>query len=145
MSKEKKAQHREFVQSVITRMNANSFQIKGLMITLVAAFLGIYASNSNSTFIIIPLPIVLLFWFLDAYYLQLERKFRGIYNDICDITPENEKKTKINFLMNPNLYKGGSFTFWNVFTSRSILPLYLSILVSLLCLYLYLRCSCILQ
>jgi len=144
MSKEKKAQHREFVQSVITRMNTNSFQLKGLMITLVAAFLGIYASNSNATFITIPLPIVLLFWFLDAYYLQLERKFRGIYNDICDITPENEKKTKITFLMNPTLYKGGSFTFWKVFTSRTILPLYLSIIISLLCLYLYLRCTCIL-
>ncbi|WP_299059555.1 hypothetical protein [uncultured Polaribacter sp.] len=142
MSKEKKAQHREFVQSVITRMNANSFQIKGLMITLVAAFLGIYASNSNITFIIIPLPIVLLFWFLDAYYLQLERKFRGIYNDICDLNTDQKKTTKI-FEMNPTLYSGKKFNYWDVFfKSPAISPLYLSVIIGLIILYFYIKCSC---
>lgn len=141
MSKEKKAQHREFVQSVITRMNTNSFQLKGLMITLVAAFLGIYASNSNITFIIIPLPIVLLFWFLDAYYLQLERKFIGIYNDICDLNTEPKKTTRI-FEMNPNLYTGKKYSYWNVFfKSPAISPLYSCVLVFLLFLYFYIKCN----
>jgi hypothetical protein len=137
----KKTQHREFVQSVITRMNTNSFQIKGLTVTIVAAFLGIYASNPKVLFILIPIPIVFIFWLLDSYYLQLERKFRGIYNDICDITPDKEKKTNTVFLMNPNLYNGGDFSFWNVFKSSTIFPLYFIILLSLLGLYFYLRCN----
>jgi hypothetical protein len=141
MEESKKAQHREFVQSVITRMNTNSFQIKGLMITLVAAFLGIYASNSNITFIIIPIPIVLLFWLLDACYLQLERKFRGIYKDICDLNTELKRTTQI-FEMNSKLYKGGDYNYFKVLFSTTILPLYLSIIICLFVLHYYLSCSC---
>ena len=38
-----KIKHLEFIQSTITRMNQNSFQIKGWMITLVSALLAHYA------------------------------------------------------------------------------------------------------
>lgn len=138
----KKSQHREFIQLTITRMNTNSFQIKSLAITIVAAFLGIYASNPKTLFLIIPVPIVFLFWFLDAYYLQLERKFRGIYNDVCNITPEAEKKTKKTFLMDTSLYQGGDYSFFNVFKSSTILPLYFIIIISLIGLFFYLKCSC---
>lgn len=134
-------QHREFVQNVVTRMNTNSFQIKGLAITIVAAFLGIYASNPQVLFILIPIPTILLFWCLDAYNLQLERKFRGIYNDICDLTPENEKKTKKVYEMNPNLYKGGKFSYFDVFKSPTIFPLYFVIIVCLSGIYFYLSCK----
>lgn len=143
MSKLKKAQHREFVQSVITRMNANSFQLKGLMITLVAAFLGVYASNSNMSvnFLLIPIPLVLLFWCLDAYYLQLERKFRAIYNDICDLNTEPKKTTRV-FEMNPKLYKGDDYRYFKVLFSPTILSLYTVLIVSLTIAYFALRCVC---
>ena len=42
---ENKIKHLEFIQSTITRMNQNSFQIKGWMITLVSALLALYASS----------------------------------------------------------------------------------------------------
>jgi hypothetical protein len=144
MSKLKKAQHREFVQSVITRKNANSFQIKGLMITLVAAFLGVFASNSKISvdFLLIPIPLVVLFWCLDAYYLQLERKFRGVYNDICDLNTEPKKTTKV-FEMNPTLYVGKRYNYFKVLFSVSLLPLYSMVLVSLSILFLILKCQCL--
>jgi len=34
-------QHLEFIQNVITRMNTNSFQIKGMAITIVSALIAI--------------------------------------------------------------------------------------------------------
>lgn len=143
MSKEKKAQHREFVQSVITRMNTNSFQLKGLMITLVAAFLGVYASSSKISvnFLLIPIPLVVLFWFLDAYYLQLERKFRGIYNDICNLNTEPKKTTQI-FEMNPKLYEGDDYSYIKVLFSKTLLSLYSIILVILGILFYVLKCVC---
>lgn len=142
MSKEKKAQHREFVQSVITRMNTNSFHLKGLMITLVSAFLGVYASSSEISvnFLLIPIPLVVLFWFLDAYYLQLERKFRGIYNDICDLNTEPKKTTRV-FEMNPKPYKKDDYRYFKVLFSTSILSLYLSIIICLFIIYYYLNCN----
>lgn len=142
MSKLKKAQHRAFVQSVITRMNANSFQIKGMSITIVAAFLGVYASNSKVLFILIPIPFVFLFWFLDAYYLQLERQFRGIYNDICNITPESTKKTKQIFVVNPKLYGGGNYRYFKVLFSPSIFSLYAVLIIGLTITYFALSCLC---
>jgi hypothetical protein len=40
-----KIKHLEFIQGVITRMNANSFQIKGWSVTITAALLALYASG----------------------------------------------------------------------------------------------------
>lgn len=42
--------HLEFIQNVITRMNTNSFQLKGWSIVIVADFLAIYASTKNNYF-----------------------------------------------------------------------------------------------
>ncbi|MDH7912079.1 hypothetical protein [Winogradskyella sp. SYSU M77433] len=137
---EKKSQHREFTQRVITRMNTNSFQIKGMMITIIAAFLAVYAANPKSIFIILPVPLVILFWFLDSYYLQMERKFRGIYKDICDLNKENEEKLTLKiFEMNPKLYKGGDYCFWKVLLWSSITVLYLITTISLIIMYLILE------
>ena len=44
---EDKLKHLEFIQNVITRMNTNSFQIKGWTVTIVSAVLAIYASTKN--------------------------------------------------------------------------------------------------
>lgn len=143
MSEEsKKAQHREFTQSVITRMNTNSFQLKGMMITIVSAFLAVYAANPIITFIILPIPIVILFWFLDAYYLQLERKFRGIYKDICDLTVETDKKTTKVFEMNPKLYKGKEYSYFLIFAWSSLTPLYITIIACLSIFYYVIKYNC---
>ena len=61
---EEKRQHLEFIQNVITRMNTNSFQIKGLAITIVTALMAIYASTKNVAFIFLGIPPTFLFWFL---------------------------------------------------------------------------------
>lgn len=144
MAETKKAQHREFVQAVITRMNTNSFQLKGMMITITAAFLAIYASNPKLIFIILPVPIACLFWFLDAYYLQLERKFRGVYNDICDLNEEGEdKKTTKIFEMNPSLYKGGDYSFWRVLLWSSLTVFYIVITTSLVIAYFMIKYNCL--
>ncbi|MRX40159.1 hypothetical protein GJU43_12800 [Flavobacterium sp. LC2016-23] len=131
MSKlEKKIQHREFVQNIITRMNANSFQIKSLTITIISAFLAIYATTTKELFLIIPIPIVVLFWFLDTYYLQQERKFKGIYNDITGLN--NNPITTNTYQISPNLYIGKEYNYWNAFSSKTLFPFYLLIIVFLL-------------
>lgn len=79
---EEKIKHLEFVQNVITRMNTNSFQLKGWMITIVSALLALYANSENVSYIFVAIAPVIIFWCLDAYYLQQERKFRGLYDDI---------------------------------------------------------------
>ena len=90
---EEKKQHLEFIQNVITRMNTNSFQIKGMAITIVSALMAIYATTTNVSFVFLGIVPTLLFWFLDAYYLQQERKFRGIYNNVAGLEKDVEIKS----------------------------------------------------
>jgi hypothetical protein len=51
MTKEK-IKHLEFIQNVITRMNKNSFQLKGWTVTIVSAILAIYVSTKNCYFVL---------------------------------------------------------------------------------------------
>ena len=76
---EEQIKHLEFIQDVVTRMNSNSFQIKGWCITILSALCAIYATEKNVAFIGIALLPTILFWWMDAYYLQQECKFRGLY------------------------------------------------------------------
>jgi hypothetical protein len=89
---EEKRQHLEFIQNVITRMNTNSFQIKGMAVTIVSALIAIYASTGNTAFIFLGIAPTVLFWFLDSYYLQQERKFRGVYNNVARLKNDVEIK-----------------------------------------------------
>lgn len=121
-----RVKHLELIQAVITRMNTNSFQIKGWCITIVSALLAIYASNKNESFILISASATLLFWFLDGYYLMQERKFRGLYNDVAEIsTPSEQIKL---FEMRTDLYTKGRFRYLISFSSKTIITFYLSII-----------------
>lgn len=122
--------HLEFIQGVINRMGSNSFQMKGWMITIVSALLALYSSSSIKAYLLFAILPTLLFWYLDSYYLQQERKFRGLYNDVAKV-PENPKEIK-PFAMPLNLYTGGKYSFLDVFTSETVLPLYAFVIVALL-------------
>jgi hypothetical protein len=68
--------------------------IKGWTITLVVATL-LLKEDKHKTFIAF-IPIV-VFWFLDAYFLRLERLYRRLYNWVKD----NRLKTQ-DFLFDLN-------------------------------------------
>jgi len=132
--------HLEFIQSVITRMNTNCFQIKGWNITVVAALLAVYASTKNELFILVSLLPNVTFWLLDTYYLMQERKFRALYEDVARIS-EDHKEIK-EFSMKTDLYKGGRFSYFDVLTSSTIVWLYPFLLLILIGTFIYLKWSC---
>ncbi|MDR0560014.1 MAG: hypothetical protein LBG92_07565 [Prevotellaceae bacterium] len=124
-----KRQHLEFIQNVITRMNTNSFQIKGMAVTIVSALLAIYVSTSNSAFVFLGIVPTILFWFLDSYYLQQERKFRGVYNNVAGLKNDVEIKP---YEMPIQKFQGEQYCFCKVFFSKTIAWLYGSIIFLLL-------------
>ncbi len=128
--------HLEFVQSIITRMNTNSFQIKSWSVTILAALLAVYASTKNELFILVSLIPTIVFWLLDTYYLMQERKFRGLYKDISGVS-NNPQNIKL-FEMRPDLYKSGEYSFFNVFRSGTIISLYLPLVLFIAGSYCYL-------
>lgn len=136
---ENKIKHLEFIQSVITRMNQNSFQIKGWMITIVSALLALYASSANVEYILIAIAPAFMFWFLDAYYLQQERKLRGVYNDVAGLTSDSERIEIKDFEMPIHQYRHGKYCYFNVLLSKTIVPLYGVIIVGLITGYIILH------
>ena len=130
---ENKIKHLEFIQAIITRMNSNSFQIKNWAITIIAAFLALYASGSNPEYILAAIVPTLVFWLLDAYYLQQERMFRALYNDVAT------ERRAADFRMPINEY-GQSF--WSTFFSRTIWVLYSVGILFLILLYCCKRSTC---
>jgi len=134
---DEKLKHLEFIQNVITRMNTNSFQIKGWTVTIVAAILALYASTKNSYFVLAGMFPTLVFWFLDTYYLTQERKFRGLYDDVAGVS-ENPKDLKL-FAMRPDLYTGDKYSYWTVFWSTTIWKMYLSLIIVLGGLFAFLK------
>ena len=126
-----KIKHLEFIQSTITRMNQNSFQIKGWMITLVSALLALYVSSEKVVYILIAIVPVVVFWFLDAYYLQQERRFRGVYNDVAGLSPDDSRINVREFEMPIQKYQCGKYCYLNALFSKTILPLYGLIIIGL--------------
>lgn len=123
-----KTEHLKMIQEVITRMNTNSFQIKGWTISLVSALLALYINSSKVAYIFIALIPVIILWILDSYYLQQERRFRALYNDVVNDETDNIKK----FTMSIDKYKTCEYCIMKAVASITILPLYLILAVGLI-------------
>ncbi len=131
-----KLKHLEFIQNVITRMNTNSFQIKGWAITIVSATLALYASTKNECFVLVGVLPSLLFWFLDAYYLTQEKRFRLLYTDVAGIT-KYQSDLRL-FTMDIEPYKKEK-PFCKAFCSDTIKYLYMPVIIMLICIFIYLK------
>lgn len=79
----------EFIQGIVNRLAANSFQLKGWSVFIVAAILGVGSIEGTSNIAILAILPVLVFWGLDGYYLWQERLFRLLYDHVRRLNAEN--------------------------------------------------------
>jgi len=106
------------IQNIIDRQASNSFKIKGWTVTLVVVAL-LFRSNNFELFIgYIPL---IGFWYLDAYYLKQERKFRELYNWVRENRPENDD---YHFDMNPSRFEDNVRNTADLMVTKSMLYFY---------------------
>lgn len=121
------------LQTVINRMATNSANCKTWCITLVSAIAVVISSEDKPACIWIALIPLVLFLFLDAYYLGLERGFISRYNEFIKKV-QNKDATVIDlYVVIP--IRGFSNTFcaiFRAFGSFSIWPFYGLLFVMLL-------------
>lgn len=79
---EKKMKHLEMIEAVIEGMGNNSFQLKGWAVTLVALVGALAAQGSDKRFFLLAFVPLFAFWFLDSFYLQMERKYKVLYKRV---------------------------------------------------------------
>lgn len=72
------------LQGVISRMASNSASCKTWCVTLVSAIFVLAVGTENPGVLLVAWFPVALFFLLDAYYLSLERDFRGIQEDFLE-------------------------------------------------------------
>lgn len=87
-----KIAHLQMIQGVIDRMGGNLFYLRGWSITLLAGLFAISTSELLKVAVWAPLlffVLLILFWIYDAYFLSLERKYRGLYDKVRNM-PEEE-------------------------------------------------------
>ena len=87
----------DIIQDIVKRMAFNSFMIKGWAITLIVVALLLKGAKYQILIAFIPL---LVFWFLDAYFLWQERMYRKLYEWVI----HNRLKTD-EYLFDMNAYR----------------------------------------
>ncbi len=79
---ESKIRHLEMIQGVINRMAGNSFSLKGWAVTLVAGIFALSSKDADKLYFLVAYIPVVVFWWLDAYYLLQERLNRSLYEKV---------------------------------------------------------------
>jgi len=127
-----KIKHLEFIQNVITRMNSNSFLIKGWAMTLVSALFALAAKDSNINFVLVSYVVIPVFWVLDGFFIATERQYRDLYAEVAKKT-----ESDIDFNMNASEYNTGNRTWLAGIFSKTLIPFYgISIVATLLVMFL---------
>lgn len=127
----------DLIQNITKQMASNSFMIKGWTITLVVATLLL--KNDNNKVMIAYIPLI-VFWYLDSYFLRQERMYRKLYNWVI----ENRLKTD-EHLLNMNAYRFSSEvnSIGRIMISRTLLSFYgsLFLLLTSFIIYLFINSS----
>ena len=95
---ENKQAHLAMIQAVITRMEGNSFLLKGWSVILVSALFALAASDKNHFFAVLALFPATAFWVLDGYFLWQERLFRKLYDQV-----RAQDEVNVDFSMNTSV------------------------------------------
>jgi len=133
---EKKLKHLEFLQNIITRMNTNSFMIKGWSVTLVSALFALAADKANLKFVFVAYIPAIIFWALDGFFLSQEKQYRKLYEEVSA-----KDETSIDFNLNASKFNTGDQTWLCSAFTKTLVPFHGALLsvVTLLTLGLVLR------
>lgn len=122
-----KFKHLDYIHNTINRMSGNSFIIKGWTISIVTIIFIFSDKNMNGKFLLISAIAVIMFWYLNGFFLQQERKYRALYDRVRNLS-ENE----IDFSMSTEDFKTGKYSLVSGVFGKTIWPLYSVILIMII-------------
>jgi hypothetical protein len=74
--------HLEMLQGLIARVSGQGATLKNYCITLTVAVCGFGFTTEKALVVLLALGPVTIFALLDAQYLRIERRFRGLFNKV---------------------------------------------------------------
>jgi hypothetical protein len=108
------------MQNIINRFTIQSFAIKGFSFSFLGLVYDTYYEVPSLVLGATLIVGVLIFWYLDSFYLKMEKIYREMEKKVKKEGIEN-----INFNYSDDFYNGISKkNIFNVMFSKTILPLY---------------------
>lgn len=83
---ESRIRYLEAIQRIVDRLSNISFILKGWAVSLVVGLMALAATGTNHGYVAIAYIPIVVFWFLDAYFLMMERQYRGLFKDNSDLS-----------------------------------------------------------
>lgn len=124
----KKQKQLSKIRSKITKLNQNSFVVKGISLTIVIAFLVFIRQLSQFKYAFLLIAGLMLLCILDTHYLQTERRYKKMY----ELT-EDKEEDMIDFDMKiTDMQKNKHNSFFVCLFSKSIILFYLPLILILL-------------
>ncbi|MGY6648096.1 hypothetical protein [Wenyingzhuangia sp. IMCC45574] len=128
----------DLVQNIISRMASNSFLLKAWLVSLVAILLAlnketIVATNLNIFSVIIIIP-VLIFWYLDAFFLHKEKCYIKLYEWIIN---NRETSDQYKYDLNYKRFINEEKSIFRIMLSETLVLFYGLIVICLIFLTLY--------
>lgn len=128
------------LQGVINRMAGNSASCKNWCVSIVTAILVFSTSTKQAQSVWVALLPCILFAWLDAYYLSIERQVVQLYRET--VKKVQNGTISIDDLYNIKINTRGFKGFTNsltAFDSPSILPFYLLTAISIIVLAIWIK------
>lgn len=125
-----KIKHLELIQAVVSRMSANSFLLKGWSIVVVSALFALSEKEPGKILTILALFPSVAFWYLDGYFLSLEKSYRGLYDHVRGVDPQ-----EVDFNMNASEFSGGVRRYVMAPFYPSVAIFHLSVVIAIVAIY----------
>lgn len=128
----------DLIQSVINRMANNSFLLKGWLVSLIAVVLAlskdtIVATNLNYFCLILLLPVV-VFWYLDAFFLHKEKCYRKLYEWVIE---NRQSSNEFLYSLNYKRFENKVDNVFKIMFSKTLWPFYGLIILLLFSITIY--------
>lgn len=124
---DKEILHKEIdlIQGVISRMANNSFLLKGWLISLIAVILALtkdtlLTDDIKYLSLILILPVI-VFWYLDAFFLHKEKCYRKLYEWVIKNRSISEEHL---YSLDYSRFKNEVKSIFRIMFSKTLFPFY---------------------
>lgn len=119
MDKESLHKEIDLIQACINRMASNSFLLKGWTISIIAVVLALAEKTLNPALLsaILLIPII-SFWYLDSFFLRIERMYRKMYEWVLEKRKVNDDAFQYD--LNPRRFEDQVDSIWKIMCSTTL-------------------------
>jgi hypothetical protein len=107
--------HLEMVQGVVARLANYGATLKNYCLTLTTAVCGFAITLQRPLVALLALVPILIFAVLDAQYLRIERRFRGLFDQLREKDWSQLPTFEIGLKAAPPSGYWDAFTSWSIF------------------------------